>query len=83
MKEKKVSTHEFKTHFSSLVRAMRAGEIDRVLVSSHKELVGVFQLHEDHKPKRQLGLMQDDISMNWDDFHGADTEIEAEIYKNL
>ncbi len=36
------STHDFKTHFSGMVRDMDAGDYDGVVVTSYGRTVGVF-----------------------------------------
>jgi len=40
-----VSTHAFKTHFSSMVRDMDADKYDGVVVTSYGRTVGVFLPH--------------------------------------
>jgi antitoxin (DNA-binding transcriptional repressor) of toxin-antitoxin stability system len=82
-KEIEVTTHEFKTHISSLIRRMQCGEMDRVIVKNRNEPVGVFQLYGTQRPKRKLGGMEGLINFDMEEWKKADKEIEEEIYKNI
>jgi antitoxin (DNA-binding transcriptional repressor) of toxin-antitoxin stability system len=84
MKEIEVTTHEFKTHISSIIQRMKRGEMDRVIVKKNKKPVGVFHLHEDEQPKkRKIGFMQDKFgpmtTADWEAWDKLDLEIQKDF----
>lgn len=80
MKEIHVSTHEFKTHISDLIRQMKRGDADCIIVKNNKKPVGVFRLYEQDTPKkRKIGFLAPQnkaiTAQDWARFDALDAQI--------
>lgn len=74
-----MSVGEFKTHFSEVIKQVKAGEEIAVTFGKKKEIVGYFMPDASQKPKRKLGILEGKATFTF----GSDFEMTTEEFLGL
>ncbi|MFI5137853.1 MAG: type II toxin-antitoxin system Phd/YefM family antitoxin [Sphingobacteriales bacterium] len=76
---KTMSATGFKTHFSDVIAAVKAGETIAVTYGRKKEIIGYFVHEIPDRPKRKLGILEGKAQITF----GPDWEMTTEGFLGI